>query len=159
MNPIIIIIHNPNVWNAKDNDGNHKELSRRAASGKGGEHQRGNGNSIVFCVSDWDGMEDLITEPNTIVTSYEEIFGYQKQVTISVQNKIDIDGNGILDQFAPGFHDELQFDENGDPVMETIPPVAAMRAQYDAVWPNNDPAKDEPLMGIPAGYDISHLTI
>lgn len=157
--PTLLIFNDNDVWNAKDSNDNFIEAARLKSSAVGGDHQKRKGNKVMICVTDTDGWEEVLSRPSTVITSYEEIFGYQKQIVLSVQNKIDTDGNGIPNQFTSGFHNELQFDENGDPVMETIPPVPAMRAQYDAVWPNNNPGKDEPLMGIPAGYDMSHLTI
>lgn len=77
MTPRVIIIHNPTVWNAKDSEGEFLEADRRVSAGKGGDHQRGNGQSVVLCVSDLDGMEDIVARPQTFVTTYEKIKGYR----------------------------------------------------------------------------------
>jgi len=79
MNPVVIIISNPNTWNGKT-DGEFNEEDRRVSVGKGGDHQRGNGNSVVICVSDLIGMEDIASRPDTFITSYEKVKGYRTWV-------------------------------------------------------------------------------
>ena len=58
MNPIVIIIHNPTDWNAKDSNGDFNETARANAEGVGAGHQRGQGGSIVICVSGIEGLQE-----------------------------------------------------------------------------------------------------
>lgn len=172
--PLVIINHNPTAFDT--------ENAKAKGLGKGGGHVHSSSNSTVFCLTDISGLEELLELPYITITSYEEIFGYTQQVVI---DGIPQWGDPyevvppIRSVWFPNWvitgQDESGFDiyedqgiykivqdpsyETRDPITEYIPPVATMTAQYNAAYDRTDPDTLPPLMGIPAGYDFSHLDI
>jgi len=132
--PILLILNDASVWNARDQNGEFIEPARERSSGVGGDHQRGAPN-IVICVTDVTDWEEVLSRPQVFQTTYEKVKGFTQQVVI----------DGI-----PQWEDP----EETIPTMETIQPEQPDKARYDAVY---TPAHVNELMGIPGGYKVDHL--
>jgi len=140
MTPIVIFNSNPTTFNEKDANGEWVMTEKAMSMGVGGGHIRGQGNQEVFTLTDTIGFDEILALAYIVDSSYEEIFGYNRQV---------VDGNGV-----PQWEDE----EETIPTMEEVPNVPAMTARYNAAY---NPAVNggARLMGIPGGYNDSHLVV
>lgn len=85
----------------------------RNVSGGGNVHY--NNNTSVVCMTDTEGLQELLV-PEIKITSYEEIFG-----------------------------------------SDTVAKIPEMRSLYDSIYVRGP--EDDPFVGLPAGYDVSHLDL
>ena len=115
--------------------------ARAKILGTGGTNIFYNGNSSIVCLTGLEGLEVLADLDYVVITSYEEIFGYT--------------------------HTETHIDEESAEEVEeliTIYPISEMKALYDSIYTRTPVTTDlgtytpPALMGIPGGYDISHLS-
>ena len=109
------------------------EERRNTIKTRGGIHLRHEGKFTITHVSTVEGMD--FDDDEVTVTSYEEIYGYSRQVEID------------------GF---LQWEDADKtiPTLENVPKVAQMFALYKQVWKGSTP-----IFGILAGYKMDHLNI
>lgn len=135
MTPLVIINGNPTAFHEKDENGDWVLNSKGRSMNVGGSHIRGQGNQEVFTLTDTIGFEEILDLNYILETSYEEIFGYNRQVVI--------DG-------VPQWEDEAET----IPTMEVVPNIPQMTARYNAAYNG-----EAPLMGVPGGYDYSHLVV
>lgn len=77
--PIVVISHDVGAskvfWAQEGREG-----LRSKVDGIGGKHKKQNGNWSVYVLSGSEGLDELLNSPHITVTSYEEIFGYWRQV-------------------------------------------------------------------------------
>ena len=147
-----------------------------------------NGNSSIVCLTGLEGLEALADLDYVVITSYEEIFGYKRQAsdengllweeayTVTPAPYIKYTDNyvdtGEIDELeSPIYVNDPTEEtitpepyEQIDPTMELIAPIAEMKALYDSIYTRTPVTTDlgtytpPALMGIPGGYDISHLS-
>ena len=136
--PTVAVLLNPNSWNAVDGQGEYVRPGRLHSNGKGGNFQRSNqpGQGRIVVFSNVAGFEDIRSEPEIFLTTFEKCVGYERQVEI----------DGVLQWDDP---------EEIIPTMETVPPEQPDKARFDAVW---DIVAGE-LPAIPGGYKMGHLTL